>query len=53
MALLGPPPYKKIFFADLHDLGHEKIKKKVVKTQKICPDPPPVVKIHNFSFFFE
>ena len=49
-----PPPHtKKIFFADLHDLGHERKKiKKSVKMTQFCPDPPPSVKFHTFFFFF-
>ena len=48
-----PPLLKKIFFADLHDLGHERKKiKKSVKMTQFCPDPPPPsVKFHTFFFF--
>ena len=37
-----PPNTKKNFFADFHDLGHERKKnKKSVKMTQFCPDPPP------------
>ena len=47
-----PPIQKKIFFADFHDLGHERKKnKKSVKMTQFCPDPPPLsVKFHTFFF---
>ena len=48
-----PPPHtKKIFFADFHDLGHERKKnKKSVKMTQFCPDPPPECEISHFFFF--
>ena len=49
-----PPPYtEKFFFEDLHDLGHERKKrKKSVKMTQFCHDtPPPNVKFHTFFLF--
>ena len=47
----SPPYTKKIFFADLHDLGHERKKiKKVWKWPNFGQTPPLSVKFHTFFF---
>ena len=42
---------KFFFFAYLHELGHvKKIREKVKKMKKVCPDPPPL--LGKFLTFF-